>query len=50
MSGKQRILVVDDEHDITFVLEMMLNDRYDVDAYTDPVEARLPTSSRTSTT
>jgi CheY-like chemotaxis protein len=39
MSGKQRILVVDDEHDITFVLEMMLNDRYDVDVYTDPVEA-----------
>jgi len=36
---KQRILVVDDEQDITFVLEMMLNDHYDVDTYTDPVEA-----------
>jgi CheY-like chemotaxis protein len=39
MKGKQLILIVDDEQDITFVLEMMLNDRYDVDAYTDPVEA-----------
>lgn len=39
MRRKQRILVVDDEQDITFVLEMMLNDHYDVDTYTDPVEA-----------
>jgi CheY-like chemotaxis protein len=39
MEGKKRILVVDDEQDITFVLEMMLNDLYNVDAYTDPVEA-----------
>jgi DNA-binding NtrC family response regulator len=39
MKGKQRILIVDDEHDITFVPEMMLNDRCEVDAYTDPVEA-----------
>ena len=39
MNGKQRIPIVDDEHDITFVLEMMLNDHKDVDAYTDHVEA-----------
>ena len=39
MKEKQHILIVDDEHDITFVLEMMLNDRYEVDAYTDPMEA-----------
>ncbi|HEX7033181.1 MAG TPA: response regulator [Nitrososphaera sp.] len=36
---KQRILVVDDEQDIALVLQMMLNDYYDVDAYTNPAEA-----------
>jgi CheY-like chemotaxis protein len=36
---KQRLLIVDDEHDITFVLKMMLGEYYDVEAYTNPVEA-----------
>lgn len=36
---KQSILIVDDEQDITFVLQMMLSDYYEVDAYTNPVEA-----------
>lgn len=39
MKEKQSILIVDDEYDITFVLQMMLSDYYDVDAYTNPVEA-----------
>jgi hypothetical protein len=49
MKGKQPILIVDDEQDITFVLEMMLNDRYDVDVYT-ALSRRSPMSGRTSTT
>jgi DNA-binding NtrC family response regulator len=39
IGGKQHLLIVDDERDITIVLEMMLNDHYDVDTYTDPIEA-----------
>ncbi|MEW6604201.1 MAG: response regulator [Thermoproteota archaeon] len=39
MEDKQSILIVDDEQDITFVLQMMLSDYYDVDAYTNPIEA-----------
>lgn len=39
MKDKKSILILDDEQDITFVLQMMLSDYYDVDAYTNPIEA-----------
>jgi DNA-binding NtrC family response regulator len=36
---KKSILIVDDEHDITFVLQMLLSDYYNVDTYNDPSKA-----------
>ena len=36
---KKRLLIVDDAQDITFVLDMMLSEYYDVAAFTNPVEA-----------
>jgi DNA-binding NtrC family response regulator len=41
LEGKKKhsLLIVDDEPDITFVLQMMLGDYYSVDAFTNPVEA-----------
>ena len=36
---KQSLLIVDDEEDITFVLQMMLSEYYDVEGFTNPVDA-----------
>lgn len=36
---KQSLLIVDDDGDITFVLQMMLSEYYDVKGFNNPVDA-----------
>ena len=38
-SGKPMVMVIDDEHDLTDVLSMLLGDYYDLRVFNDPVEA-----------
>jgi len=49
LKRRQSILVVDDEHDIAFVVMMQLSDYYEFEAYTDPVR-RWQASRRAGTT